>query len=426
MAEIVGGEQWQRIDSTKESVPGVVNGSPTWDDFRVVGGGFGLRPTKATIDVTEEAGNVSQPAASLSHFVPRGSLNVIPSPFDTGMNFGGSPTRGFLRFLLDWALRRTAGVLDSHTVQRVQNDIVTQEFTGVKVNAMDIGFDAGGGGGAFLNVSVDCLGRFAGRLATALGDGDRGTAPSLRHWIVAQCSAQIGADLAVSTTNRTLRSLRINLANNLKEGAPTYQYAGASAQESVRRGLQEVTEGDLKVTGSFEITLTDETWFDRYMESDAADTVGAIRLLCFHPDSSVFTISGAGFDSNPAADANCTVSTDPTTIITAGSVCYFEDASDSDPANHFKEVLQTQAPITSSAFGVDLNETNEGSLGRDHTYTTTGTSRVYSKGFTMMLGEVKVTDWETVGNVDEKVRVRVTFEAQTPSGWSLPVKYLVR
>lgn len=426
MAEIVGGEQWQRIDSTAESVPGVVNASPTWKDFRVVGGGFGLRNTKQTIDTTEEACNVSQPAASLSHHVPRGTVQVIPSPHDSGMNFGGSPTKSLLRFLLDWAITRTSGVLSSHSIQRTQNDIVTQEFSGLKVNTLEVGFDAGGGGGAFLQVSADLLGRFGGRLATALGSGDCGTLPSSRHWIVAQCSAQIGDDLTVDTTDRTLRSLRISISNNLKEGAPTYQYAGASAQESIRRGLQEVTEGDLKITGSFEITLTDDAWFDRYMESDSADLVGAIRLLCFHPDSTVFTISGAGFDSNPASDATCTVSTDPSSDVTAGTVAYFEDADDSDPVNHFKEVLQCQAPVTTSAFTVDLNETNSGSLGRDHTYTTTGTSRVYTKGFTLMLGEVKITDWEPVGNVDEKVRQRVTFEAQTPSGWTYPIKWLVR
>ena len=429
MATTVGGQQWQRIDSTPEAVAGVRNASPAWDSFRVVGGGFGLRGQKATIDTSEEACTVSQPAPSLSHTVPRGSINVIPSPWDTGMDFGGSPTRGFLRFLLDWALQRTNGVLDSHTIHRVANDIVTQEFLGLKPNSLSLGFDAGGAGGSFLNVSADLLGMFMGRLTDAarLDAADCGTFPSSRHWIVAQCGAQIGDDLNVSTTDRTLRALQIEMANNLKEGAPIYTYGGSDVQESVRTGLQEVTEGDLKITGSFEVALEDAAWFDRYMESGAVK-VGAIRLLCFHPDSALFTITGAGLTTNPAADQMGEVAENPSGANLIGAAAYLEDSTAADPTTWSREVLQVVSTQNTPTFGIefDCDESNEGSLGRNITYATSGASRIYTAGMTLMLGEVKVTDWEPVGAVDEKVRQRVTFEAQTPAGWSLPIKYLVR
>ncbi len=426
MAETTGGERWARVDYTAEAVPGVQNAVPTWSPFRVAGGGFGVKLAKAVLDVTEQANTVTQPADVLSHHAPGGTMDVIPSPFDTGVHFGGSPTRGFLRFLLDWALTRTSGVLDTHTIHETQNNLLTRQFMGCKINQMTLSFQSTGGAGGFLTVSTDIVGMFGGRAATALLTGAMGTLPSSRHWIVSQVSVELGKQLVAefsgfTASNNSLSAFSITLNNNITPGAVGYQYPATAvlAQEDRRNGIRELLEGELEVTGSFTIKSEDDSWFDRMMESDSTDLTGFLRVLAFHPDSALAVISGTGFTADHTADtSDCEVAADPTSDFFVGDVPYIEDASAADPETWEREVLHVTGTNAAApaeiTFDTDASTDSE-SLGRDTVFDATGDSRVYSKGLQLRVPQFKVQDIEFPGDASSKVEQTVTFQAEADS-----------
>lgn len=423
MAETTGGERWARIDTTAESTAGIQNASPTWAGFRTTGAGFGMQLAKQTIDVTEQANTTTQPAAILSHHAPGGTVDVIPSPWDSGITFGGSPTMGFLKFLFDWALTRTSGVLGSHTIHETQNGILTRQFMGCKINQLTISFSASGGQGAVVGVSLDLVGQFGGRAATALATGAAPTFPSSRHWIVSQASVEMGTQLTneydvFTAGENSLEALSITISNNITAGAVGYTYPATAvgAQETRRLGIRDLREGELKVTGNYTIKSENDDWFDRMMESDSTDLTGFLRLLAFHPDSSLFTLTTTALDTDHTGDtATATTTADPSTAVTAGDCVYLEDSTGADSEAWEREVLECVS-TTSSTVVLDTDaSTDDESLGRDNVYDATGSGRLYSKGLQMRVPQFKVQGIEFPGGASDKVLATVNFEAEADS-----------
>lgn len=416
MATIIGGERSMRVDTTPETIVGVPNGSPTYKPFRARGGGIGMKESLATFQTEEHANSQSQPAPTSSNFEPSGSVGIIPSPYDAGTNFGGV---SFFRFCLASTITRISGQLVSYSFQDISPGILTRDILGVKFDGMSLSMPDSG---KFLAASVNLRGLHAGRLATPIASGAVGTFPSSRDWKVANMSALIGADLTVNTSDRTMRNLQINLANNCKSGAPVYYYPGALRAETRRYGVATVDEGQLTVTGSFEVDLADASWFDRF----AQGTTGAIRVLGWHPDSLAFTTGAFSSTANPTV----TITEDFTVgQIAAGNYVYLEDASASDPTTWKREVLKVKTETATGGAGVNTVQfetdgaTDTESTGRSQSFTS-GT-RLLTLGLQLRIPQFTVTDFELIGGVGDRVRGRVSFIAGI-SGSNPILGYMVR
>lgn len=420
MAQTTGGERWIRIDTTEETNEGVANSSPTWRGVRAVGGAIGLAPGKQTIDIEEEANVTTQPAPLLSHFAPGGTVGVIPSCHDTTTTFG-SGTDGFFRWLLDWFFTRTSGILASHSIEVANPSILTEQYLGCKPAELSIGWSENGGK---LDVGVTINAQNVGRRATALTTAVAAsvTFPSSRDWIVSQIGLQIGADLTVTSSNRTVTALQLSLSNNLTPGAPTYFYpSNGDPQETRRNGLSELREGELSLSGSISFLLEDDTWFDRYMEDDSTDKRGALRLLAFHPDSTRTTMVGA--ETTDGVDNEILVASG--TGFAAGDVVYLEDASAADPTTWDKEVLELSSVVTNTLTVITNGSDDNGeSNGRSQAFA--AGSFVYSKGLQIRVPQFQITDIQRTGGARDKVGVTVSFIGEIASGETQVLGYLLK
>ena len=419
MAQTTGGERWCRIDTTAETVDGVVNGSPTWRGFRARGGGIGLSPSKQTIDIEEEANVTTQPAPILSHFAPTGAIGVIPSPHGT-IEYGAG-TDGFFRWLLDWFFTRTSGKLATHTIEVTNPSILTEQYPGCKPGELSIGWSQGGG---ILEVSFTPQAMSAGRTATALTTTTASsiTMPSSRDWIVSQVSAMIGANTSVTSTNRTITALQLNLTNTLTEGNPTYFYPTVGdPQETLRRGLAEWREGEVKLTGSMTILLENDDWFDRFLEDDSTDNRGGLRILAFHPDSTRTTMAGA--ETTDGVDDVIAVAS--ATGFAAGDVVYLEDPSAADPTTWDKEALEIASILVNDITLItDGTDDNAESNGRSFAYASG--SYVYSKGLQLRIPQFQITDHARVGGARDKVAVTINFVGELATGETQVMEHLVK
>lgn len=411
MAEIIGGERWMQVDTTAETNPGVKNGSQTLKPFRVVGGGIGLKENPQFIDVEEHANATSQPVPIKSDVAPAGTVSLIPSPFDSAVDYDPTgTTRSLFAFMLTAAKMRTAGLLGSFSLYDVFNGLVTREYLGCKVGGFRLGF---GDNSPQLDFGIDLFGLHAGRLTTPKVTGDAGTFPSSRHWFIAQVAFQIGADLTVTTNNRTVNAFEAAQSNALvAKGKQVYYPSGRNDTKAT--GVQQLQEGELSLQGSIELTLADNTWYDRMI----GGATGGIRILAAHPDSLIFTSSGT---FSTTANPTILIAEDFTgTQIEAGDYVYLEDSSAANPDNWKKEVLRVMAVTVAGGGGVNSIQletdgaVDPASTGRNQSFA--AGSRIFTRGFQMRIPAVTVLDWEPVGGVREKVRQRVPWRAGLVSG----------
>lgn len=432
MAETTGGERWMRIDTNKESTAGIENGSPAWAGIRVRGGGFGLAAGRQTFDTEEQANVSTQPAPALSHFSPSGSIDVIPSPWDSGLSFGDAPgaagTMGVMRFLLEKVFTRTSGTLDSHTIYEVANDVLTRRFTGCKFNGLTMGFS---GGDPRWSMSTDVVGRTIGRKATGLVSSDAPTFPSSRDWLVRAASVELqdqgNLNAAFSSVSGTITSLQITANNNVTASTPGRFYPDTSdgLTEDVHYGMRNLVEGELEVTGSFQIRMEDETWFDKFMAGGKAE----IRVHLFHPDSVVGTTTSG--DDTMDGDSNTTGrSCSPPTSRRASR------QGRSHILNHSATAAPTAWPrgvffvdsVSGATITFDTNGSSQAlSKGRGQVFDAdAGNSRAYSLGATFYLPEVVIENVEPTGGAREKLDQTVTWRAQIKTGYTAPFLFMVR
>lgn len=417
MAQILGGQRWLQIDTTAEAVPGVKNSTQTLKPFRCVGGGIGLNPQVQFIEAEEHAGSSTQPAPVLSHTAPAGTVQVIPSPYDSGVDYDpGAGTISIFRQLLNTATTRTSGVLASHSIYDALPGLITTEYLGCKVNGFSIGFS----GNPQLDFSVDVLGLNAGRLSTGLSAV--GTLPSSRHWKVAQISMQVGADLTVVASTRTITAFGASWSNGITpSGLQTY-YPG-SRNDTSANGIQVLFEGEESCEGTLELLLEDAAWYDRFIGGTAA----AFRLMAFHPDSVALT-SSSSFTST--SNPTVAIAEDYTTgQIEVGDYALLQDTSAADPTSWKTEVLRVKAVTPAGAGGTNSVQfetdggTDAESAGRSQSFAA-GT-RIFSKGMQIRIPKAKVTAWSSPTPVREKAKQTLSWRGELDSSSNL-LKFMVR
>lgn len=432
MASTTGGERWLRVDSTAESTVGKLNGSPTWDPIRVRDGGFGVTANRQTVETLEQANTTTQPAPLTSHMEPGGPIAVIPSPHDSSMNFGGSPTKSAFRWLLDAFVVRTSGVLSSYSMDEVQNDVVTQQFRGGKCDGLEMSVSDGR-----LSMSTTWRYLHMGRATTALGTGASSAFPSSRDWLVRGMGFELGAQkaqgAAFSSVDTTLTAFTISGSNNLTSGSPTrwYPASGEGANETERWGIADLTEGELSMNGTVTIRSQDATYFDMLH----GDTKGEIRAMMFHPDSNTATPSDASdVTLNTSDTIAIDTAADPSSDIVAGDVCYIEDH---DPASYTAGTWPRGVHYVNTSDATSVTVDGDGSdhplsLGRGQSIDATGgTGRIYSLGCLLWIPEIVLEDLVYEGSVRDKVEQTWTYRSQIKSGLSAalsvsPMNYMVR
>lgn len=409
MTQMVGGQRWLQMDTTVESVAGVKNGTQTLKPFRCVGGGIGLNPSVQYVDVEEHAGSTSQPAPAKSHVAPAGTVQVIPSPYDSGLDFDpGAGSRSILWRLLSLALSRTSGVLSSFSLYDAFPSIATIEYLGCKVAGLGFGFSSGG---SQLDFSIDVNALDAGRLSSGLSAV--GTLPSSRHWRIAQITMQVGASLSVVTNNRNIQAFAAAFSNNLAAAGLQVRYPSAR-NETSSAGIQELQEGEATLGGSIELTVEDNAWLDRFLGGTAA----AFRLMAFHPDSLMFTSSGSfTTTSNPTV----LIAEDYTTgQIEAGDYVLLQDTSASDPASWVTEVLRVKAVTAAGAGGTNSiqletdGSVDSESVGRSQSFT--AATKIFTRGLQFRIPSAVVNGWQPSPDVRTKQRQTVNWRAQESSG----------
>ena len=123
MASITGQKRFLEIDTTAEAVPGVANDPLTSAKYPEMpsGGSAGMREGAQFDNVEVEANRDAQPAPTAAGFMPGGPLMIVPAPYDTTRGIG------WFRWLLDWTLLRSSGVLNSHTITEY-NPIASVSF----------------------------------------------------------------------------------------------------------------------------------------------------------------------------------------------------------------------------------------------------------------------------------------------------------
>lgn len=407
MAQIIGGERWVQLDTTQEAVAGVKNGAQTLKPFRTVGGGIGLNPQVQFIDVEEHAGSTSQPLPQRSHVAPAGTLQVIPSPYDSGVDFDPSAgTASIFRQLLSAALTRVSGVLPSFSMYDALPNLATIEYLGCKIGGFNVGFASGS---PQLDFSIDIAGLDAGRLTTGLTAV--GTLPSSRHWRVAQITMQVGADLTVVTNNRKIQAFNAAFSNNLLAAGLQVRYP-ALRNESSSAGIQELQEGQASLEGTIELTMEDSTWLDRFLGGTAA----AFRLMAFHPDSALYTSSGTfTTTSNPTV----VIAEDFTTQFEVGDIVFLQDTTSTNPDNWKGEVLRVKTVTSVGVGGVNsiqletdgANDTE--SVGRSQSFGA-GT-KIFTRGAQFRIPSARIISHAPSGSVREKVRQTLGWRAEPVS-----------
>ncbi len=408
MAEIIGGERWVQFDTTVEAVAGVKNGTQTLKPFRAVGGGIGLNPQVQFIEVEEHAGSTSQPAPVKSHVAPAGTIQVIPSPYDSGVDYDpGGGTASIFKRLMSLAMTRTSGVLSSLSFYDALPSLATIEYLGCKIGGFTFGFDAGG---QQLDFSIDLLGLNAGRLSSGLSAV--GTLPSSRHWRVAQLVMHVGADLTVVASNRKVQAFSGTFSNNLTAAGLQNWYPTAR-NDTTSPGVQELQEGEASLEGSIELTMTDSTWLDRFIGGTAA----AFRMMAFHPDSSLLTSSGSfTTTSNPTV----TIAEDFSTEVEVGDIVLLQDASAANPDSWKTEVLRVKTVTAAGGGGTNSIQletdgaTDAESVGRSQSFS--AATKIFTKGCQFRIPSARVTAHAPTGSVREKVRQTLSWRAEPSSG----------
>lgn len=417
MAEIVGGQRWMQLDTTVESVAGVKNGTQTLKPFRCVGGQINMNPGVQYIDVEEHAGSTSQPAPIKSHTEPGGTVQIIPSPYDAGVDFDpGAATSSIFHAMLALGMTRTSGVLPSFSLYDAFPGLATIEYLGTKVGGFSFGFGAGGN---FLDFSVDLASLHAGRLTSGLSSV--GTLPSSRHWIVAQTIMQIGADLTVVTSNRKVTALQGNFSNNLTKAGKQVYYP-SSRNDTVATGVQQLQEGEETLEGTIELTMEDDDWLDRFLGGTSA----SLRIMAFHPDSLTFT---TGASVTTTSNPTVVIAEDFTTgQLVAGSYVLLQDTTSSNPDNWKTEVLRVKTETATGGAGTnsiqfETDGANDSeSVGRSQTFAS-GT-KIFTLGMQLRIPSVKVVGWSPSGAVREKQRQTVNWRAEPAS--NVLLGYMVR
>lgn len=415
MATITGQKRFVEIDSTPEAVEGVENSTSAQnlEYAEVISGGFQLNENPQFDDIAIEANLDAQPAPTSGGFQPEGTLEVVAAP-----NGGSVPLtgEGWLRFLLDWGMVRTSGALDSHTVTQyypISGSDFGRRFTGCKINTIDISLSSTD---RLKNPVFGIMGMYPFKSPDSTPASP--TFPSYRYWNFQYMSAVISGTAfstyaGGTTTDNTLRNIQIQVNNNIVQERPGYQYTTAGTLIS---GVGALSEGDLQVTGSFEIALQGAgNIFDRML----AGTNGQIRLMGFHPNSVKTQINqSAGMDTSNSDDGGAStvnVTVDDDTGFSAGDYCYIEDASASNPNSWVREVLCLSTTAEDSlTFKLDGDDSLKESIGRGQTFT--DDSYIYSLGIQLLLRDIAITGWEPVGGARDKVYQRVTFRAGVYSG----------
>lgn len=417
MAEIVGGQRWLQLDTTVESVAGVKNSTQTLKPFRCVGGGIGLNPGVQFIEVEEHAGSTSQPAPVKSHTAPSGTVQVIPSPYDSGVDFDpGSATSSIFHALLALGMTRTSGVLPSFSLYDALPGIWTTEYLGCKVGGFSFGFSAGS---PQFDFSVDIAGLHGGRLSSGLSSV--GTLPSSRHWRVAQVIMQVGADLTVVTNNRTITAFQGTFSNNLSAQGLQVYYP-TSRNDTTATGVQQLQEGTESLEGTMELTVADASWFDRLIGGTAA----SLRLMMFHPDSTMYTSSGTfTTTSNPTV----AIAEDFTTgAMAAGSYVLLQDTTSSNPDNWKTEVLRVKTETAAGSGGTNSiqletdGSTDTESAGRSQSFAA-GT-KIFTLGAQFRIPSVRITNLALSTSVSEKQKQTISWRAEPVS--NVLMGYMVR
>jgi hypothetical protein len=408
MPEIIGGERWVQFDTTVEAVAGVKNGTQTLKPFRAVGGGIGLNPQVQFIEVEEHAGSTSQPAPVKSHVAPAGTIQVIASPYDAAVDFDpGAGTASIFKRLISLAMTRTSGVLSSLSFYDALPNLATVEYLGVKLNGFTFSFEANG---QQLDFSIDLLGLNAGRLNTGLTTV--GTLPTSRHWRVAQMVMQAGADLTVVASNRKVQAFSGSFSNNLTAAGKQVWYP-TGRNDTTAPGVQELQEGEASLEGTFELTMTDSTWLDRFLTG----TTAAFRLMAFHPDSSTLTSSGSfTTTSNPTV----IIAEDFTTEVEVGDIVLLQDASAANPDSWKTEVLRVKTVTSAGGAGVnsiqlETDGANDAeSVGRSQSFS--AATKIFTKACQFRIPSTRITAHAPTGAVREKVRQTLSWRAEPLSG----------
>lgn len=432
MATLIGSERFARFDTVAEATPGAANASPTFKPFRMAGGGgSGWNFGKQTIATEEEANVTAQPAPTLDTFNPTISTAVIPSPWDSGMDYG-TDNDGFLRWLLEWFFTRTSGLLDSHTFELCHTTsagtgIQTQQFLGCKPATLTL---TTSGGLMACTLGMQALN--AGRRATAITA--TGTFPSERNWKVRNIGFMIGDDLTPVGTNSSVRDVTIEISNNLAPGPPQIwrpkDSGNGDANETNRYGIAYLAEGQLTVTGSLTIDLEDSNMLDRTLE-DLSSTRMGLRLLAFHSGSAHSTTTGAE-TSGPTDPEVWDVQAGDGSNFVAGDVLYLEDSDNADPESWIREVLELNS-VATDALSIETGggDDNSESDGRSQSFG--AGSHVFSKGLQIRIPQAQITGITPTAGAGDRVGQTVSFQAEIPTssapqagGVDAPMGFLVR
>jgi hypothetical protein len=417
MATIAGLKRFLEIDSVAEAVPGVMNGASAGnlEYAELISAGFNINESPQFDDIAVEANLDAQPAPQTAGFRPEGNVEIVAAPFDAAVP---TATQSWMRFIFDWTIARTSGVLDAHTLTQwnpITGSGFGRQVTGCKPNTMNLTWSSTD---RLKNPVLGIMGMFPSKSTASVPASP--AFPTNRFWNFTYIGAQVSGTAystytGATSADKTLRNVSIDVSNGITQESPGYQYA---SDGTLITGISELSEGDLEVTGSFERALKNATEF---FDPMLAGTTGQIRLVGFHPNASKTTIvDSAGIDTSNASDGGAstiTVTVTDASIFTVGNYVYIEDTTASDPDSWKREVLYVQT-VNESANTIVLNlngqDTLKESIGRGQTFV--DGSYIYNLGIQLFIRDFTITGWEPVGGAPDKIYERITFRAGVFTG----------
>ncbi len=404
MADITGQQRTLIIDTDVEAIPGVPNGTPAEKFPEMAGGGFGINENPLFDKADIEANLDAQPSPEAAGFEPGGPLMIIPAPFNAN---NPTTTQSWLNWMLSKVLIRTSGALDAHTISEYNplgTGKFTRRFAGCKFDGITLSF---GSNNRLAVPNLDIKGMFPEPYEP--GSAPSPTFPTMRHWNFTLLGVQAGGaydGVGSVTKEKFLRSIEIKAVNGSQHGEQSYRYR--SSDGALIKGASSVNEGQLEITGTIELKLEDYEWINRCVSGGK----GHLRMLGFHGDSPVTLAQNAtGFTTDPASATvivEAEVGDGPS--FADGDTVFLENSAASDPALWKREVLEV-----SGVSGDDVTLFTQGqgdfeaSVGRNQTFSTN--SRMYKLGCELLIRELTVSGWNSVGGAADKIYQRVPFRA---------------